>query len=120
MDAASPPRRPLGGIVDFSNFKVSDWLMVGGGLAMLILGFALPWSTVSIGGISDSGDGPFDYFLTGGIAWILTVSVGAVSSNQVTIAASYAAVWANAARARRRRVAAESEPSSRNSARTAS
>lgn len=65
--------------MDFSNFKVSDWLMVGGGLAMLILGFALPWSTVSIGGISDSGDGPFDYFLTGGIAWILTVSVGVLA-----------------------------------------
>ena len=62
--------------MDFSNFKVSDWLMAGGGLAMLILGFVLPWSSVSFGGVSDSGDGPFDYFLTGGIAWILVVAVG--------------------------------------------
>jgi len=62
--------------VDFSNFKVSDWLMAGGGLAMLILGFVLPWSSVSFAGVSDSGDGPFDYFLTGGIAWILVVAVG--------------------------------------------
>lgn len=65
--------------MDFSNFKVSDWLMAGGGLAMLILGFVLPWSTVSFAGVSDSGDGPFDYFLTGGIAWILTVAVGVLA-----------------------------------------
>jgi hypothetical protein len=65
-----------GGTVDFSNFKISDWLMAGGGVAMLILGFVLPWSSVSFAGVSDSGDGPFDYFLTGGIAWILVVAVG--------------------------------------------
>ena len=39
--------------MDFSNFKVSDWLMAGGGLAMLILGFVLPWSSVSFAGVSD-------------------------------------------------------------------
>jgi hypothetical protein len=59
--------------------EVSDWLMIGGGATMMILGFVLPWSTVSFGGISDSGDGPFDYFLTGGIAWILVVTVGVLA-----------------------------------------
>ncbi len=58
------------------NFKTADWLMVGGGIGMLVLGFVLPWSTVSIGGFSDSGDNPFNYFLTGGIAWILVSAVG--------------------------------------------
>jgi hypothetical protein len=61
--------------VDFSKFKVHDWLMVGGGAAMLILGMALDWS--SFGGVS--GDGPFDYFLTGGIAWLLVVAVGVLA-----------------------------------------
>jgi hypothetical protein len=62
-----------------SNFKTSDWLMVGGGAAMLILGFALPWSSVSAFGASSTGDNPFNYFITGGIAWILVVGVGALA-----------------------------------------
>lgn len=65
--------------MDFSKFKTSDWLMVGGGATMLILGFVLPWSTISVAGFSDSGDGPFDYFLTGGIAWLLVVAVGVLA-----------------------------------------
>ena len=60
--------------MDFSKFKIHDWLMIGGGAAMLILGLALDWTSVSIGGSSTSGDGPFDYFFTGGIAWILVVA----------------------------------------------
>lgn len=70
--------------MDFSKFKTSDWLLVGGGVAMLILGFALPWSTVSFAGISDSGDGPFDYFLTGGIAWLLVVAAGVLAFLRAT------------------------------------
>ena len=61
--------------MDFSKFKIHDWLMVGGGAAMLILGMALDWS--SFGGVS--GDGPFDYFFTGGIAWLLVVAVGVLA-----------------------------------------
>lgn len=70
--------------MDFSKFKTSDWLMVGGGAAMLILGFVLPWSTVSFGGFSESGDSPFNYFFTGGIAWLLTVAVGVLAFLRVT------------------------------------
>ncbi|MFN3255830.1 MAG: hypothetical protein ACE37B_09040 [Ilumatobacter sp.] len=65
--------------MDFSKFKTSDWLMVGGGVAMLILGFLLPWSTVSAFGASSSGDSPFNYFFTGGIAWLLVVAVGVLA-----------------------------------------
>ena len=61
--------------MDFSKFKIHDWLMIGGGAAMLILGMALDWS--SYGGYS--GDGPFDYFFTGGLAWILVVAVGVLA-----------------------------------------
>lgn len=53
--------------------------MVGGGAAMLILGFALPWSSISFGGVSSTGDGPFNYFITGGIAWLLVVAVGVLA-----------------------------------------
>jgi len=62
--------------LDFSKFKTPDWMMMGAGVAMLILGFVLPWSTISVGGFSDSGDNPFNYFFTGGIAWILVSAVG--------------------------------------------
>lgn len=46
---------------------------------MLILGFVLPWSKISIGGFSESGDNPFNYFITGGIAWLLVVAVGVLA-----------------------------------------
>lgn len=65
--------------MDFSKFKTHDWLMVGGGAAMLVLGFLLDWTSVDTGFGSASGDGPFDYFFTGGLAWLLTVSVGALA-----------------------------------------
>jgi hypothetical protein len=65
--------------VDFSKYKIHDWLMIGGGAAMLILGMALDWTSVSVAGFSSSGDGPFDYFFTGGIAWILVVVVGVLA-----------------------------------------
>jgi hypothetical protein len=65
--------------VDFSKFKTSDWLMVGGGAAMLILGFVLDWTTVDTGFGSAGGDSPFSYFFTGGIAWLLVVAVGVLA-----------------------------------------
>ncbi len=61
--------------MDFSKLKTPDWLMVGGGAAMLILGFVLPWSSFA----GNTGDSPFDYFFTGGIAWLLIVAVGVLA-----------------------------------------
>jgi hypothetical protein len=65
--------------MDFSKLKTPDWLMIGGGIAMLILGFVLDWTTVDTGFGSASGDGPFNYFFTGGLAWLLVVAVGALA-----------------------------------------
>jgi len=65
--------------MDFSKFKTSDWLMIGGGVAMLILGFVLSWTSVDTGLGAAAGDGPFNYFFTGGIAWLLVVAVGALT-----------------------------------------
>lgn len=65
--------------MDTTNFKTPDWLMIGGGAAMLILGFVLDWTSIDTGFASASGDGPFDYFITGGLAWILIVAVGGLA-----------------------------------------
>jgi len=65
--------------MDTTNFKTPDWLMIGGGAAMLILGFVLDWTSIDTGFGSASGDGPFDYFITGGLAWILVVAVGGLA-----------------------------------------
>jgi hypothetical protein len=61
--------------MDFSKFKVSDWLMVAAGAVMLILGMVLDWAKLG----SASGNGPFDYFFTGGISWLLVVAAGIIA-----------------------------------------
>lgn len=62
--------------MDLSKFKVSDWLIIGGAAVMLILGLFLDWATIEdLGG----GNGPFDYFFTGGLAWLLTVAAGVIT-----------------------------------------
>jgi hypothetical protein len=66
--------------MDFSKLRTPDWLMIGGGAAMLILGLALDWTSVDTPFGSVTIDGPFDYFLTGGLAWILIVAVGALAA----------------------------------------
>ena len=65
--------------MDFSKFKTADWIMVAAGVVMLIFGLALDWAKVDTGFGSASGNGPFDYFFTGGISWILVVGVGVVA-----------------------------------------
>jgi hypothetical protein len=55
--------------VDLSNFRSGDWLIVAGGAVMMIFGLALDWA--SFGSITFNH--AFDYFLTGGIAWLLLV-----------------------------------------------
>jgi hypothetical protein len=66
--------------VDFSKFKTSDWLVIGGGIAMLIFGLFVDWA--SLGGAS--GNNAFDYFFTGGLAWLLVVAAGVVAVLRVT------------------------------------
>lgn len=62
--------------MDLSKFKTSDWLMIGGAVGMLIFGLMLDWA--SYGGAS--GNHAFDYFFTGGIAWLLVVAAGVVAA----------------------------------------
>ena len=57
------------------KLKPGDWLLVAGGAAMLIFGLALDWAKVG----SVSGNNAFDYFFTGGIAWLLVVAAGVIA-----------------------------------------
>ncbi|HWM19903.1 MAG TPA: hypothetical protein VNO51_09460 [Ilumatobacteraceae bacterium] len=64
--------------MDFSKFKTSDWLKVGGGLGVLIFAF-VSWIKVSGFGASDSGGNAFDFFWTGTLPWILIVGTAVVT-----------------------------------------
>ena len=61
--------------MDFGKFRTCDWLLVAGGALMLVFGMALDWA--SRNGIS--GNGPFTYFFTGGIAYLLVVAAGVIT-----------------------------------------
>ena len=53
--------------LDVSRFRVGDWVLVGAGVAMLVLGLAVPWVSVEFGGVDLGGArNAFDYPLTGG------------------------------------------------------
>ena len=67
-----------GNEVDFSNFKTSDWLMIGGGAGVAIFGL-FNWINVSGFGFSDSGGNAFDFFFTGTIPWLLFVASGVIA-----------------------------------------
>jgi len=64
--------------VDFSKFKTPDWLIIGGGVGILVFGF-LKWVTVSGFGISTSGGNVFDFFWTGTIPWILLIASAVIT-----------------------------------------
>jgi hypothetical protein len=72
--------------VDFSKFKTSDWLKVGGAAIFFIFGF-FHWTTVSYsiqyGGVSyggsDSGNNVFDFFWTGILPWLLVLGTGVLT-----------------------------------------
>jgi len=59
--------------VNFSDFKSSDWLVIGGGGGVAVFGL-FNWTTVSVLGFSDSGGNAFDFFFTGTIPWLLFVA----------------------------------------------
>jgi chromate transport protein ChrA len=54
-------------------------LLAAGGAVMLIFGLALKWAKVDFGGVTRSGNNPFDYFFTGGLAWLLVVAAGVIA-----------------------------------------
>jgi hypothetical protein len=65
--------------VDFSKFKTSDWLKIGGAVVFLIFGF-MSWITIDAAGIpGDSGANVFDFFWTGTLPWILVIGTAIIT-----------------------------------------
>jgi hypothetical protein len=66
--------------MDVSRFRVGDWVLVAAGAVMLVLGLAVHWATIEVEGSSVGGArNAFDYFFTGGLAWLLVVAAGVVT-----------------------------------------
>lgn len=65
--------------MDFSKFKTNDWLVIGGGIGMLIFGTFVDWQKVSAGGFSVSGGNAFDFFFTGTVPWILLIGAAVIT-----------------------------------------
>lgn len=61
--------------MDLSKLRPGDWLLAAGGVAMLFFGLALNWAEVEGSGVNNA----FDYFFTGGIAWLLVVAAGTIT-----------------------------------------
>lgn len=64
--------------MDLSKFKTSDWLKIGGAVAVLI-GYFLDWTNIDCGGssICDSYNlSGSDFFFRGTLPWLLVVIVG--------------------------------------------
>ncbi len=67
--------------MDFSKFKTSDWLKIGGALVFLIFGF-MGWITTTLDGndVPGGDEGTvFDFFWTGIIPWVLVLATGVVT-----------------------------------------
>ena len=67
--------RAQNGPMDVKRISAADWLMIGGAVSTFVFGLFLDWAQYG----HASGNNAFDYFLTGGIAWILAVAVGIVA-----------------------------------------
>lgn len=65
--------------MDLSKFKTSDWLLIGGGVGMLIFGTFVDWVKVEFAGFGASGGNAFDFFFTGTVPWILLIGVAVVT-----------------------------------------
>jgi hypothetical protein len=64
--------------VDFSKFKTSDWLKVGGGALMLIAYF-LPWWSTDFGVGGDASVSGSEYFFTGTVPWLILIAVAVLT-----------------------------------------
>ena len=63
--------------MDFSKFKTSDWLIVGGGVFTLIGGLFLDWIKIEAFGISRGN--AFDFTLTGALPWLLVIAATVIT-----------------------------------------
>lgn len=67
--------------MDFSKFKTSDWLKIGGAVVFLIFGF-VSWITIEVDGADvpgSTGGNVFDFFWTGTLPWLLVLATGIIT-----------------------------------------
>lgn len=64
--------------MDFSKFKTSDWLKIGGAAGFFIFAF-FGWVKFSFAGFSGGSANAFDFFWTGTLPWLLIVASGVIS-----------------------------------------
>lgn len=65
--------------MDFSKFKTSDWLKIGGAAVFLISGLFLDWAKIEFLGVSETGNSVFNYPFRGLVSMVLVVGIGVVS-----------------------------------------
>jgi hypothetical protein len=66
--------------LDVSRFRLGDWILVVAGAVMLVLGLAVPWTSVELEGLDLGGaQNAFSYPFTGGLAWVLVVGAGVIT-----------------------------------------
>lgn len=64
--------------MDFSKFKTSDWLKVGGGGLFFVAGF-LSWWKVDFGGVGSAGANAFEFMGTAGLAWLIFTAIAVIT-----------------------------------------
>ena len=62
--------------MDISKFKTHDWLVIGGGIGMIIFGLFFDWWKIAGFG---SGANAFDFFFTGTLPWLLLIAAAVVT-----------------------------------------
>lgn len=71
--------------MDLSRFKTNDWLVIGGGVLMLIAGFLTWFSGKTAGELAEAGQNAsgsknaFDFLLTGVLPWLLLVGAAVLT-----------------------------------------
>lgn len=64
--------------MDISKFKPATWLMVAGGLGMLIFGLFFDWAKLDFMGVSATDGNAFDW-ARGWLSWILVIGTAVIA-----------------------------------------
>ena len=64
--------------MDFSKFKTSDWLKIGGTVVFFISAF-LGWVKASFSGFGGETGNAFEFFWTGTLPWLILIASGIIT-----------------------------------------
>lgn len=65
-------------LMDISKFKPATWMMVAGGLGMLIFGLFFDWAKIDFMGVSATDGNAFDW-ARGWLSWILVIGTAVIA-----------------------------------------